>query len=91
MGDACLPATGVRTELDTAVGVLVGRRHCSRREAFGELAEAAHRTGIGVTALSRALVALASGVTGSFDHRAQVEDLWADTLGLAEFRHPSVG
>lgn len=76
-----------RTELDTAIGVLVGRRRCTRRAAFGELAEAARQTGIGVNALSRALVTLASGVPGTFDHRDVAETLWADALGLANLRH----
>lgn len=76
-----------RTELDTAIGVLVGRRRCSQRAAFGELAEAAHQTGIGVNALSRALVALASGATGGFDNRDVAETLWADALGLVNLRH----
>lgn len=75
---------GTRTELDTAVGVLVGRRHCSQPVAFGELAEAARTTGIGVNALSRALVALASGTPDAFDHRAEAEALWAEALGLGQ-------
>ena len=80
-----------RTALDTAIGVLVGRRHCSPRAAFNELAQAAGRTGIGVNALSSALVALASGAPGGFEYRAQVEELWADALGLAERRAADVG
>ncbi|MDY6995664.1 MAG: ANTAR domain-containing protein [Actinomycetota bacterium] len=76
------PDPGSRTELDVAVGVLVGRRHCSRRLAFTEIADAARRTGIGVNALSRALVALASGEPGGFDHRDEVAHLWGDALGL---------
>lgn len=71
-----------RTELDTAVGVLMGRRHCSSRMAFAEIAEAVRQTGISATALSRALVALASGVPERFEHRDEVESRWAEVLGL---------
>lgn len=77
-------AAATRTELDTAVGVLMGRRHCSASTAFAEIAEAARQTGIGATALSRALLSLASGVSGRFDHREEVESRWGEMLGLAE-------
>ena len=40
-------AEATRTELDTAVGVLMGRRHCSAPTAFAEIAEAVRQTGIG--------------------------------------------
>ncbi|MBX7432149.1 ANTAR domain-containing protein [Mycobacterium sp. Y57] len=78
-----------RTDLDVAVGVLVGRRHCSRKAAFSELAQAARDTGIGVSALSRALVELASGDAGRFDHRDEVAARWADLLGLSDLCHPA--
>ncbi len=77
-------AEATRTELDTAVGVLMGRRHCSAPTAFAEIAEAVRQTGIGATALSRALISLASGVSGRFDHRDEVESRWGEVLGLAK-------
>ena len=76
-------AQATRTELDTAVGVLMGRRHCSAATAFAEIAEAARQTGIGATALSRALISLTSGVSSRFDHRDEVESRWGEVLGLA--------
>ncbi|AFM15829.1 putative RNA-binding protein [Mycolicibacterium chubuense NBB4] len=75
-----------RTPLDTAVGVLIGRRHCSPRAAFTEIADAALQSGIGLSALSRALVALASGVPTDFAHREEVEARWGPALGLGEPR-----
>lgn len=80
-----------RTALDTAVGVLMGRRHCSSRVAFAEIAEAVRQTGIGASALSSALVALASGDPGKFDHRDEVEARWAGVLGLVPAVDPEVG
>lgn len=45
---------------DVAKGVLIGVRGCSLDEALAELVEVAERSHVGVLALSRALVDLAS-------------------------------
>ena len=68
-----------RSVIDMAIGVLVGLRGCSEREAFNEIAYAVHETGVGLGSLSRALVALASGAA-EFDHRAEVVDRWGDLV-----------
>jgi hypothetical protein len=50
-----------RRVIDVAVGILVGLRGCSEREAFEELGRVVHQTGIGIGSLASGLVALASG------------------------------
>ncbi len=50
-----------RRELDRAIGVLMVLRRCREREAFQEIADAVHRTGIGLSAVAHALLALVSG------------------------------
>jgi ANTAR domain len=47
-----------RKELDWAIGALMGLRGCSEHEAFQEIADAAHQTGIGLGGHARALLAL---------------------------------
>ena len=47
-----------RKELDWAIGALMGLRGCSEREAFQQIADAAHQTGISLGAHARALLAL---------------------------------
>ena len=50
-----------RRVIDVAIGILVGLRGCSDREAFDELVQVVHQTGIGIGRLAAGLVALASG------------------------------
>jgi hypothetical protein len=50
-----------RRVIDVAVGILVGLRGCSEREAFQELVRVVHQTGIGIGSLASGLIALASG------------------------------
>jgi hypothetical protein len=50
-----------RRVIDVAVGILVGLRGCSEREAFEELGRVVHQTGIGIGSLASGLVALARG------------------------------
>lgn len=74
---------GSRKMIDVAIGVLVGLRGCSPDEAFIDLADAVHHTGIGLGALASALVRLASGAPEPFPHRDVVAGRWgtlADTL-----------
>lgn len=49
-----------RKQIDMAIGVLIGLRHCSERQAFADIAAAVHQTGIGLGVVSNALVALAA-------------------------------
>ncbi len=71
--DACS-----RNVIDVAVGVLVGLRRCTEREAFNEIAGAVRATGVGLGSISRALVVLAGGATDVFDHRPEVVGLWGE-------------
>jgi hypothetical protein len=50
-----------RRVIDVAVGILVGLRGYSDREAFEELVRVVNQTGIGIGSLGSGLVALASG------------------------------
>lgn len=54
-----------RRDLDVAVGILVGLRGCSPSEAFDELVNVAHRTGLGIFDVSSSLAAVAAGVPGA--------------------------
>jgi ANTAR domain len=69
-----------RTVIDVAIGVLVGWRGCSPREAFEELAGAVRETGVGIGSIARALVDLASGTDPSAPHRAVALRLWGDAM-----------
>ena len=69
-----------RTVIDVAIGVLVGWRGCSTREAFEELADAVRETGVGIGSIARALVELACGTDQSAPHRDVVLRLWGDVV-----------
>jgi hypothetical protein len=69
-----------RTVIDVAIGVLVGWRRCSPREAFEELAGAVRETGVGIGSIARALVDLACGTDPSAPHRAVALRLWGDAM-----------
>jgi hypothetical protein len=68
-----------RRVIDVAIGILVGLRGCSEREAFDELVRAVHQTGIGIGSIATGLVALASG-SSSADH---AEALWGELIRRA--------
>lgn len=68
-----------RKVIDLAVGVLVGLRGCHPEEAFAELVDVVHRTGLGIGAVAAQLVALASGTTLAFP--ANDFSAWADLIG----------
>jgi hypothetical protein len=67
-----------RTVIDVAIGVLVGWRGCSQREAFEELAGAVRETGVGIGSIARALVELASSTDQSAPSVAL--RLWGDVI-----------
>jgi ANTAR domain-containing protein len=77
-------STGVdllsRRVIDVAIGVLVGWRGCSEREAFDEIVCAVKETGVGLGSMARALVALASGGTASDPHQAEALRRWGDEM-----------
>lgn len=68
-----------RKVIDLAVGVLVGLRGCRPEEAFAELVDVVHRTGVGLGAVASQLVALASG--SNSDSPAHDLSGWADLIG----------
>jgi ANTAR domain-containing protein len=67
-----------RKVIDVAVGILVGLRGCSQREAFDELVRVVHQTGIGIGSIATGLVALASG-SSSADH-AEACNAWGELI-----------
>lgn len=68
-----------RQIIDIAVGILIGLRGYSRRDAFDELVRVVHQTGIGLGSLAAGLVAVASG-SSSADH-AEASAAWGDLIG----------
>ncbi|KMO83956.1 MAG: ANTAR domain-containing protein [Mycolicibacterium rufum] len=68
-----------RQVIDIAVGILIGLRGCSRREAFDELVRVVHQTGVGLGSLAAGLVAVATG-SSSADH-AEAFAAWGELLG----------
>ena len=68
-----------RRVIDLATGILVGLRGCSEREAFAELVAVVQHTGIGLSSIARALVAIA-GSGESVPYQAEAFDAWADLL-----------
>jgi hypothetical protein len=67
-----------RRVIDVAIGILVGLRGCSEREAFDELVRVVHQTGIGIGSLASGLVALASGSSSVGD--ADAFTVWGELL-----------
>jgi ANTAR domain len=54
-----------RRVIDVAVGILVGLRGCSQREAFEELVRVVNQTGVGLGSVAVGLAALASGASSA--------------------------
>lgn len=69
-----------RQVIDIAVGILIGLRGCSRREAFDELVRVVHQTGVGLGTIASGLVAVASGSTVA-DH-AEAFTAWGELIRL---------
>lgn len=69
-----------RRAIDVAIGILMGLRRCSEREAFDELAAAVHETGIGLGTLSGALAKLTADVTTPFPHRDVAMHRWGHLM-----------
>ena len=59
------------SEIEVAIGVLMGLRGCPQKEAVSEFISAVDETGLSPAELGHALVDLASG-NGTSPHRAQV-------------------
>ncbi|MCW2627028.1 ANTAR domain-containing protein [Mycobacterium sp.] len=67
-----------RRVIDVAVGILVGLRGCSDRQAFEELVRVVNQTGIGIGSLAAGLVALASGASSA--GHAEAFAAWGELL-----------
>jgi ANTAR domain len=81
-----------RRVIDIAVGVLVGLRGYSEREAFDELVEAVRSTGIGIGSLAAALIALVGGRSEKTPYQAEALDFWGETVTarVIEVRSPAL-
>lgn len=67
-----------RRVIDVAIGILVGLRGCSEREAFDELVRVVHQTGVGIGSLASGLVAVASGSSSAGD--AEAFAVWGEAI-----------
>lgn len=74
-----------RQVIDIAVGILIGLRGCSRRDAFDELVRVVHQTGIGLGSIASGLVAVASG-SSSAEH-AEAFNAWGELIRLGRAGH----
>jgi hypothetical protein len=72
------PDATSRKVIDLAIGILVGLRGCSQREAFDELVRVVHQTGIGIGSIAAGLVGLASG-SSTADH-AEAFNAWGELI-----------
>jgi hypothetical protein len=63
-------APASRRDLDVAVGILIGLRGCSEREAFEELVGVVNRTGLGLFNVAASLIAVAAGTSSADDTEA---------------------
>ena len=70
-----------RQVIDNAVGILIGLRGCTRREAFDELVQVVNQTGVGLGSLATGLVAVAGG-SASPQH-AEAFTVWGDLIRRA--------
>jgi hypothetical protein len=67
-----------RRVIDVAIGILIGLRGYSDREAFDELVQVVHQTGVGIGSIASGLVGLASG-SSSADH-AEAFNAWGELI-----------
>jgi ANTAR domain len=75
-----------RRVIDMAIGILMGVRGCTEREAFNDLASAVRQTGIGLGAIAGALVDLVGGAGGASPFRDQALDVWGHMLASRGMR-----
>lgn len=69
-----------RRVIDLAIGVLMGLRGCSEREAFDDLVNAVHETGIGPAGLATALRHLVGGNGDGVPHQSEATLVWGHLL-----------
>jgi hypothetical protein len=75
-----------RTVIDVAVGVIIGWRSCTQREAFDELAKAVSTTGVGIGTTGVGIGTLATALIDTasnaefVQHRDAVMAIWGDVI-----------
>jgi hypothetical protein len=69
-----------RLVIDVAIGVLMGLRGCSEKDAFDDRVDAVHETGIGPGSMARALVNLVGGASEPFPHRPEAVHRWGHLM-----------
>ncbi|BCI54112.1 hypothetical protein NIIDNTM18_33900 [Mycolicibacterium litorale] len=67
-----------RRVIDIAIGILVGLRGCTERQAFDELVAVVKQTGLGLGRVATGLVALAAG-SASAEH-AEAYTAWGELI-----------
>ena len=65
-----------RRAIDLAIGILMGLRGCSERDAFDDLVRAVHQTGIGPAGLAVALVEIVGDGSRSVPHQSEALLVW---------------
>jgi len=68
-----------RRVIDVAVGILVGLRGCSQREAFEELVRVVNSSGVGIGSVAAGLVAIAGGASSA--GHAEAFTAWGELIG----------
>ena len=76
-----------RRVIDVAIGILMGLRRCSERDAFDDLVRAVHETGVGPAALATALADIVAGEGDRGGRHTEATLMWGHLLVA---RAPSV-
>lgn len=71
-----------RHVIDVAIGILMGLRGCSERQAFNELVRVVNQTGLGIGSVSSGLVALVGGTASARD--AEAFNAWGELIQRRE-------
>lgn len=66
--------------IDLGIGIVMGLRRCSERDAFDDLVNAVHETGVGPAGLAAALAHLVAGTGNGVPHRAEATLVWGHLL-----------
>jgi hypothetical protein len=69
-----------RRVIDLAIGILMGLRGCSEKDAFDDLASAVRETGVGLGSLGAALADVVAYPEGSYPYRAEALHMWGYLL-----------
>lgn len=66
--------------IDLGIGIVMGLRRCSERDAFDDLVNAVHETGVGPAGLADALAHLVAGTGDGVPHGAEAALVWGHLL-----------